>query len=145
MRGLALIAAFLTAGCLDTDAMVTVPTADYDAFVSEVQPVLAERCGNPSCHGLSGRPLEVFAVHLHRLDPANVHRDLPLAPAELRANYLRASAFFLDGDRPEESPLLLKPLGQDAGGSEHSGGTQFADIAEADYRALLSWISEALR
>ncbi len=145
MRALWLFAALSLAGCLDTGAMVSVPAAEYDAFVSEVQPVLAERCANPSCHGLSGRPLEVFAIHLHRLDPADVHRDLPLTDADLRANYHRASAFFLDGDRAEESPLLLKPLATDAGGSEHSGGAQFVDVAEAEYRALLGWIDEALR
>lgn len=142
---LSLLACWSASGCLadEHQAWVPLPAADLQTFAAEVQPILAARCANPSCHGMAGRPLEVFAPQRHRADPADLHRDLPLTEAELAANFFRASAFLLDGRGPADCPLLTKPLAESAGGVAHVGGAQFYDTDEVEYARLLAWIEEA--
>ncbi len=134
----------LLLGCLPVTDGAPLPLGDQARFVSEAQPVLAG-CANPACHGSADRPLEVYAVHLHRMDPADTWRDLPLTPEELFWNQVRASAFLWDLAAAEESPLLRKPLAPAAGGTEHVGGVRFEDTSDAEYRALAAWIDHALR
>ena len=133
-----------TGGCTNTDGAMKSETVDVATFVQEVQPVFAKRCANPSCHGSGRRPLEVFAVHTHRLDPAHVYLDAPLTETELERNYHRASAFVLEIDRPEQSLLLLKPLARAAGGARHGGDAVFSDRESAEYQALERWIETHL-
>jgi hypothetical protein len=133
VRGWALLA---LAGCAPAPGYDSLPPADYARFVAAVQPVLAARCANPTCHGRPDRPLEVFAPHLHRLDARRLFLDEPLTDEELRRNYDRARAFVAD-----ECLLLTKPL---AGGARHGGGAQFADEEEAEWRTLRDWVEAAL-
>lgn len=114
---------------------------DMEAFEEQVQPVLAEGCANPSCHGDPERPLELYATHFHRMDPSMLHRDLPLDEQELRANALRVLSVGL-GLEPAQSPALRKPLAVDAGGQEHVGGELFGDTGAVDYRALRGWLED---
>ncbi len=120
------------------------PVGDPEVFAAEVQPVLAAGCSNPSCHGNAGRPLEVYAPFMHRLDPDRVHLDEPITEAELVLNRLRAAAFLRDCDDPDLSALLTKPLAPAAGGCEHTGGTVYEDDSEPDYQTLRAWASEAI-
>ena len=116
---------------------------DYGRFVSEVQPILASRCANPSCHGRLDRPLAVYAIGMWRADPAQLFENTPLTADELRANYTRACSFIVAGAAPADCLLVRKPLAPDAGGATHLGGVVFTDTAEADYRGLLDWIASA--
>jgi hypothetical protein len=109
-----------------------------DAFVEQAQPVLAARCANPSCHGRPERPLALFAVHRHRLDPADTFLDDPLTEEELRHNFNQTTAFLLDVSEPDESLLLVKPR------SEHAGVVVFGDAADYDHVRLREWIELAL-
>jgi hypothetical protein len=120
------------------------PLADYEAFTAEVQPVLAARCSNPSCHGEAGRPFELYAEHMHRIDPEDVWRDTPLTGAELWLNFQRTCALLVGVSTPEDCPLLTKPLATEAGGAEHEGGAQFLDMADPEYEALYEWVAAAL-
>lgn len=128
MRAWALLA---LAGCAPAPGYESLPPADFPRFVATVQPVLAARCANPTCHGRADRPLEVFAPQLHRLDERRLFLDEPLTAEETRRNFDRARAFAADG------LLLSKPL---AGGAGHAGGAQFADEEEPEWQALRDWV-----
>ncbi|MCC6623909.1 MAG: hypothetical protein IT385_21805 [Deltaproteobacteria bacterium] len=139
----ALALALIASGCDVEGGVMPVPPASYEAWVAEVQPVLAARCAEPTCHGSSSRALEVFALGLHRMDPRAVHRADPLTDAELRAGFLSSCGFLVDIARPEASLLLRKPLARAAGGAGHAGGVVFEDTSDRDYRALSAWVARA--
>jgi len=135
-----LLSPLLLIGCVGGPGL----DGELDRFVAEVQPVLAERCASPSCHGRPSRPLGLFAVHQHRLDPADVHLDAPLTADELHANYDRALGFVLGASGAADAPLLRKPLAQGAGGMRHAGGIQFEDTQGFRYRSVLQWATAEL-
>lgn len=140
-----LIALAWVAGCVDgTGEGLPLPEADAVSFEESVQPVLETRCANPSCHGNVRRPLEIYAVHQHRLDPADVFLDSPLTGEEMRLNEQRCRVFLMDLDDPADCLLLRKPLSTEAGGAEHGGGNQFEDAGDGEYLALEAWVSSAL-
>lgn len=133
--------ALATSSCVDGPQLgSTVPSADYDAFVTNVQPVLADRCGQRSCHGTIDRPLWVYAPGGLRMDT----NAGPLHPAELESNYWSARSFLVDVDDPDASLLLSKPLDVSQGGVEHANGPVFADRREHGYVALRQWLQLAL-
>ena len=140
--GAALVAGWLLLGCEPAPgATQRFPLGDPVAFTTAVQPILAARCANPGCHGDSARPLELYAEHQHRLDPNDVHRDLPLTDEELQLNYRRTCATLLGVVRPEAAPLLLKPLAEAAGGAGHAGGPVFFSTDDPELQALWRWVS----
>ena len=121
---------------------------DLEVFIAEVQPVFAARCANATCHGDPARPLEIYAMHNHRLDPADVYLDSALSEEELWLNYVGAWAFideltWIDDAVVDDCALLAKPLEPGAGGSEHTGGVQFFDAEEAEYQTIRGWIADA--
>ncbi len=134
------VALLALGGCAGFDGVEPLAEPDFEYFVDNVQPILSSRCANPSCHGESTRPLEVFAVHAHRLEPTDVFLDEPLTEEELWMNYLRASGFVAVDGPASDSLILLKPLAPEAGGGAHHGGTQFMDADCAGYRTLETWI-----
>lgn len=131
------LASVFLAACVDPGATEPLPEADYVLFAESVQPVLANRCANPACHGTPLRRLEVYALHRHRLDPGNVFLDAPLTDDELWLGYQHARGFLLDIDSPDACLLLRKPL---AGGAEHAGGAVFEDDRDFEYQLLRRWI-----
>lgn len=138
----ALLAAL--AGCVEGPGGAPLPAAGIEAFAAEAQPVLAARCANPSCHGNPWRPLALYAVRRHRLDPADTHLEAPLTEAELRLNLLHTLGLLATADDPADSLLLRKPLAVGAGGVAHAGGAQFADPLSHDYQRLLRWARGAV-
>lgn len=135
----------LACACIsDPGAIELDLTADFGVFAEQVQPALAMSCANPSCHGAKGRPLELYAVHQHRLEAADVHLDAPLNELELQLNYLRSCGFLVDLAEPESCMLLSKPLAEHAGGVHHAGGDQFIDASNPDYQRIFAWIDAAL-
>lgn len=132
-------------GCLQPGDTVRIALdADTTWFADGVQPVVATRCSNPSCHGTAQRPLELYAVHQHRLDPADVYLDQPLTDAEIEANLLRVCAFLWGAPNARQSELLRKPLAVEAGGMAHEGGTIFGDRDHHEYRVIEAWADDAL-
>jgi hypothetical protein len=139
------LALLLAVGCIDGPGRDDAPMgASYDDFVERVQPILEASCGNPACHGAPERPLQVFGVHQHRLNPDEVWVDAPLSGQELALNFLRSCAFLLDIDEPESCRLLAKPLAESEGGIRHGGGVVFERTDDPDYLALLDWVEAAL-
>lgn len=141
----AILATAQMMGCLDgTGQDLVVPLADKQTFETDVMPILAQRCANPGCHGEPDRPLEVYAVLRHRLDPADRWRDVPLSEMELSRNYAHACGFLAGIDTSEDCLLLRKTLPESAGGAYHAGGVIFEDTSEPDYQTLQRWVSSRL-
>ena len=134
----------LLSGCVLDPGTAPLPEGDPATFVDSVQPVLSARCANPACHGTVDRPFPVFAPGLHRLDPDERYLDTPLSEHELDRNQSAAEAMLASFAAAADSPLLTKPLAPARGGSDHSGGVQFADPTEAEYLALLHWADAAI-
>ncbi len=130
----------LALGCVEGPGQGEELLGDYESFETEVQPIL-EGCANPSCHGTPERPLEIYAVRQHRLNPDDVYLESPLTDRELWLNFVRSCGFLMDLEAPEDCELLRKPLSPKAGGAEHVGGAQFGDVDNPDYAALLQWVS----
>jgi hypothetical protein len=112
---------------------------DFPRYVAEVQPVLAARCGNPSCHGRPDRPFSIYSPLQWRADPARTYLREPLSEAELVANHAVACVLVTGAAAPEEALLLRKALG-DAAGTYHGGGAAFDGPTDRDYRTVLGWI-----
>ncbi|MEZ4338939.1 MAG: hypothetical protein R3B82_20170 [Sandaracinaceae bacterium] len=103
-----------------------VPAASFERFVSEVQPLLVERCGSSSCHGAG---------------LADFHLACGDDEAEQRWNYW-ISLQHLGAD-PAASELLRRPLATARGGAFHGGGDTFETADDPGYQAILGW-AEAL-
>lgn len=134
----------VTASCVEGPGPgIGVTHVDYERYVDEVQPIFAEHCANPSCHGTEDRPLEVYAVHRHRLDPDDVFLDAPLTSQELRLGFERTRALLVPGESASAALLVRKPLPESYGGAPHAGGVQFGDTWSEDYLTLWAWIADA--
>lgn len=127
-------------GCSAPDQdHVAVRWHDEAQFSLQVQPILAGRCGNPSCHGRPERPLSIFSPRRYRLDPGRTHLDEALTQAELEHNYRLSCVLSTEGEQPADTWLLRKPLGSSAA-VYHAGGDVFESSADLEYRTLLAWV-----
>jgi len=97
----------------------------FRAFVSEVQPVLIERCAGGSCHGA---PF------------ADLYLSCGVGEAEQRWNYFAALAH-VDASA-SLSELLRRPLSKQRGGTFHEGGTVFASTEDPGYVVLRKWADD---
>ena len=99
---------------------------DYDRFVSEVAPVLADRSCNAggNCHG------------------GGIRGTLQLSPNDERdlAFDFEQVSLQVWGDDPSGSPLLTNPLAVAAGGRPHAF-EPFATTSDPGYQTLLNWIN----
>lgn len=136
----AIAAAALLAACsVPVEDATAVRWLDVDAFEADVQPILAARCGNPSCHGRPDRPFAVYSALQWRADPARTHLPEPLTGDELAHNYTAACVFVSEAEHPDDALLLRKPLA-DAAGTYHGGGAVFDGTADDDYRTVRAWV-----
>jgi hypothetical protein len=94
----------------------------FDQFVQDVQPVLEASCNSGSCHGA---PQSDFYVTCGDSDE------------QLAFNFSRVQAFV--AETPENSPLLLYPLGLRSGGYFHTGGQFFDSRTDSRYTAVVDW------
>lgn len=117
-----------------------VPLLDRATFERDVQPVLASRCANPTCHGRPERALSVYAPLQWRADPLRTHLPEALTPQELDHNYAASCALAALPSADENALLARKPLG-DAGGLYHGGGAVFDGPTDASYRTIAAWIA----
>lgn len=122
--------------------------ADRAQFDREVYPVLLMDCAYSQCHGASHRFFQVFGPGRTRLHTADGSDPLPL---EMQASFERARSMLIsDGSRPfSESPLLLKPLDANAGGTGHGGMDVFGrnvyrSAYDPNYLALLRWAAQSI-
>lgn len=121
------------------------PALDFEVYENDVQPILAERCANPTCHGRADRPLSIYAPGRYREDPSRTYLHEPLTEEELVVNYLGACAFSLGITDPGDCLLLRKPLAVDAGGAGHVGGDVWMAEDDAEYRVVEAWLAGGTR
>lgn len=133
------VASALLAACLSEPASEPVPEGDLESFAATVQPVLAARCAEPTCHGRDDRPLAVYATRRFRADPERVFLEEPIDAAELEANARNVAAFMI-GNRADDCLVLRKPLAASEGGARHVGGEIFTTRDDREYRALRAWL-----
>lgn len=124
----------LLPGCIGPNDSAVLGGGDSSTFFEQVEPVLTEGCANPSCHGNTERPFQVYAVHRHRLLEEDTWSDSALSADEHAANLETARAF-------APSPWLLsrKPLDPAVGGMVHAGGVMWSDVENPDYTAVRAW------
>ena len=138
MRILAVLMTMMLAGCSAPESgEVAVALYDHEVFATTVQPIIADKCGNPSCHGRPERAFSIFSERNWRLDYDELYLPVPLSEEELEHNLI-STCLQIDEDGSSQSFLLLKPLG-DAAGTYHGGGVIFSET-DRSYRAILSWI-----
>lgn len=147
LSSILLLAMMFGFGCAVPQEAQSSPDLDEAFFACQVQPLLTKYCGTFVCHGDSRRYLTIYARNRLRFDIVDENeRNMPLSEDERAFNYESARAL-VDGDDPEQSWLLLKPLEQSAGGYYHvgaetfGGGDVFTDVDDRDYRLLLRWAS----
>lgn len=100
----------------------------YEAFRTEVYPVLLRDCGFPDCHGAPERFFRVYGPGRTRLPLSS--SGLPLDALDLPSGEELSSTWLLalsmiDANDPARSQLLLKPLAEEAGGANHMGTDNF--------------------
>ena len=110
-------------------------TLDYAYFKASVEPIfLKKRTGHTRC------------VVCHSDRSNNLFKLEKLAPGakgwsdeQSRKNFATVSRLVVAG-KPGSSLLLLHPLAPEAGGSAyHSGGRQFENRDDADWKTLARW------
>src|SRR5262245_48249750 len=98
---------------------------NYDTFSTKIEPILTGKgCDNMNCHG--GGIRGTF-----QLSPPNAkdtHFDFEQACMQVTPW------------NPENSPLAMKPLAEECGGSTHAGGAFFFSLDDPDYVAILQWV-----
>ena len=107
---------------------------DYEFFKNKVEPVfLAKRPGHARC------------VACHAVNNSTFHLE-PLSPGsttwneeESRKNFEAIQKVVVPGNW--ESPLLLHPLAEQAGGDFfHSGGKHFNSQDDPEWQTLKAWV-----
>ena len=111
------------------------PTLDYAFFKARVEPIFLEKREGHTrcyiCHAESNN-----ALHLERM-PAGASF---WTEEQSRKNFDTVSALVVPGD-VANSRLLLQPLAPEAGGNTfHSGGRQFANKNDPDWKTLAQWV-----
>lgn len=94
----------------------------YDAYVKDVQPILAERCSFGSCHGSSQSDLYLTCGD---------------TTEQLQHNFIVAQSFV--ATETDRSELLLRPLATNAGGVDHSGGDIWTSASDPQFTKLRQW------
>ena len=111
-------------------------TLDYAQFKSSVEPIfLKKRAGHTRC------------VVCHSDRSNNLLKLQKLAPGakewsdeQSRKNFEAVSRLVAPG-KPQSSLLLLHPLAPEAGGDAyHSGGRQFENRDDPDWKAIARWV-----
>jgi len=124
----ALVMLLFTAG-------VGAQTLDYAQFKSSVEPIFLKK-----------RPGHTRCVVCHSDRSNNLLKLEKLAPGaktwseeQSRRNFETVSRLVVPG-KPGSSLLLLHPLAPEAGGDAyHSGGRQFENRDDADWKTLARW------
>jgi hypothetical protein len=127
-------AAALAASASVSQVASQTASLDYEVFKAKVQPIFLEkREGHVRCYTCHSE--NNSALHLERLSAgATTWND-----EQSRKNFQSASGLVQAND-PTNSRLLIHPLAPEAGGDLfHSGGRQFADKNDPDWKILAQW------
>ena len=111
---------------------------DFEAYKTRVEPIfLKKRLGHARCYACHAGSANAF--RLEKL-PAGASF---WSEEQSRRQFDMVSALVSPGD-VSASKLLLHPLAPEAGGEAyHSGGRQFADKNDPDWKAIAAWVAGA--
>jgi hypothetical protein len=132
MRTIVAVAVFLLAVASPASAQ----SLDYEFFKTRVEPIfLAKRPGHVRC----------YVCHSDRSN--NSFKLQTIAPGgkfwteeQSRKNFAVVSLLVVPG-APGQSLLLLQPLAPEAGGNAfHTGGRQFANKDDPNWKTLARWV-----
>jgi hypothetical protein len=136
---IAAVTAAISALALTGATMVSeAATLDYDYFKAKVQPIfLAKRPGHAPCvmcHAEANNMLR-----LRKLSHGDTWNE-----EDTRKNFDTVSKIVEAADDPLQSKLLIHPLAPEAGGDPfHSGGRQFADKNDPNWKIIEDWATGA--
>jgi hypothetical protein len=134
------VAAVVSALALASATLVSqAATLDYDYFKANVQPIF-----------LTKRPGHARCVMCHA-EANNMLRLQKLADGQTtwseddtRKNFETVSKIINAVDDPLNAKILLHPLAPEAGGDAfHSGGRQFADKNDPNWKTIAAWATGA--
>jgi hypothetical protein len=122
--------------CLLLAPQARAQSLDYEVFKTQVEPIfMHKRPGHTRC----------YVCHAERSNNAFRLEKLPAGAKswtdeQSRRNFEMASRLVVPGN-PDKSLLLLHPLAPEAGGSAyHSGGRQFENKNDAEWKILARWV-----
>ena len=112
-------------------------TLSYDEFKRSVQPIFLEkRAGHTRCYVCHNAERSNSALRLAMLSPGAKSWN----EAQSKQNFETVARLVTPG-KPEASLLLLHPLAPEAGGDAyHSGGRQFENRDDPDWKRLERWV-----
>jgi hypothetical protein len=113
-------------------------TLDYDYFKSKVQPIfVAKRPGHAPC-------VMCHAEANNMLRLQKLPQDRTWSEEDTRKNFDTVSKIVEAADDPLQSKILIHPLAPEAGGDPfHSGGRQFADKDDPNWKIIADWAKGA--
>jgi len=111
------------------------PLLNYEFFKTKVQPIfLAKRPGLARCVSCHGRST-IALFHLQPLSRGSTTWN----EEESRKNFEETVRLVVAGH--VQSPLLIHPLAEQAGGDFfHSGGKQFNSQNDPEWQVLKAWV-----
>lgn len=109
-------------------------TLDYEVFKTKIQPIfLAKRPGHARC--VVCHSANQVALHLVPLSPGETTWN----EEESQKNFALIKRVAIPGNL--QSPLLIHPLAEDAGGDFfHSGGKHFNSQNDPEWLTIKAWI-----
>src|ERR1700758_4013557 len=118
--------------------LAAAPTLDYDVFKSKIEPIFLEkRAGHTRCYFC-----HVESNNGFRLEKLPAGQNT-WTEEQSRKNFAVVSKLVNPGE-PDASRLLLHPLAPEGGGDAfHSGGRQFADKNDPDWKTIAAWVDGA--
>ena len=138
MPGRLSVIAALALGMGLSCALAAAPALDFAFYKTKVEPIFLEkRAGHTRC----------YVCH----EESNNHFRLEKLPSgqatytdeQSRKNFDMVSKLVNPGD-PATSRLLLHPLAPEGGGDAfHSGGRQFADKTDPEWKTIAAWVDGA--
>ena len=113
---------------------------DYEVFKSKIEPIfLQKRPGHARCYMCHSESNNNF--RLEKLSPGQTS----WGEEQSRKNFEVVSKLVNPGDAVT-SRLLTHPLAAEGGGDAfHSGGRQFADRNDPEWKAIAAWVNAAKR
>ena len=111
-------------------------TLDYDYFKAKVQPIfLAKRPGHAPCVMCHAEATNNM-LRLQKLP----HGQAAWSEEDTRKNFDTVSKIVEAVDDPLQSKILVHPLAPEAGGDPfHSGGRQFVDRDDPNWKIIADW------
>jgi hypothetical protein len=118
--------------------LAAAPALDFDFYKAKVEPIFLEkRPGHTRCYVCHAESNNNLRLEKLPSGQSNWTEE------QSRKNFTTVSKLVNPGD-PSTSRLLLHPLAPEGGGDAfHSGGRQFADKSDPDWKTIAAWVDGA--